>query len=181
MRIDAPLDDTVPAKRAITLRDLLTFRSGYGMIMAFPDRYPVQKAIAEAGFAPGPVFPSFPPDELMRRYGSLPLVYQPGERWLYSAGTEILGVLIARVAGKTFGEFLDERIFAPLGHEGHRVPCAGGQASPVRDQLWPRSQHAGTESRSTIPSPASSRGRRRSRTAAAGWSRPPTISMPSRR
>jgi CubicO group peptidase (beta-lactamase class C family) len=113
--IEAPLDDTVPAKRPITLRDLLTFRSGHGMIMVFPERYPIQKAIAEAGFAPGPVFPSFAPDELMRRYGSLPLVYQPGERWLYSAGTEILGVLIARAAGTTFGKFLHERIFAPLG------------------------------------------------------------------
>jgi CubicO group peptidase (beta-lactamase class C family) len=113
--IDAPLDDTVPAKRAITLRDLLTFRLGYGMIMLFPDRYPIQKAIAEAGFAPGPVFPSFPPDELIRRYGTLPLIYQPGERWLYNSGAEILGVLIARVAGTTLGELLRDRIFAPLG------------------------------------------------------------------
>ena len=113
--IDGPLDDTVPAKRAITLRDLLTFRLGYGMIPVFPDRYPIQHAIAAAGFAPGPVFPSFPPDELMRRYGSLPLLYQPGERWLYNSGTEILGVLVARAAGTTFGEFLRERIFAPLG------------------------------------------------------------------
>jgi CubicO group peptidase (beta-lactamase class C family) len=112
--IDAALDDTVPARRAITLRDLLTFRFGLGMIMIFPDRYPIQKAIAEAGFAPGPVFPSFAPDELMRRYGTLPLVYQPGERWLYNSGTEILGVLIARAAGTTFGNFLRERIFAPL-------------------------------------------------------------------
>ncbi len=113
--IDAPADDTVPAKRAITLRDLLSFRLGYGMIPVFPDRYPIQHAIAEAGFAPGPVFPAFAPDELMRRYGSLPLIYQPGERWLYNSGTEILGVLIARVAGTSFGEFLSERIFAPLG------------------------------------------------------------------
>src|SRR5260221_5336986 len=113
--IDAALDDTVPAKRAITLRDLLTFRLGYGMIPVFPDRYPIQKAVAEAGFAPGPVFPSFAPDELMRRYGSLPLLYQPGERWLYNSGTEILGVLIARVAGMSFADFLTERIFAPLG------------------------------------------------------------------
>jgi CubicO group peptidase (beta-lactamase class C family) len=113
--IDAPLDDTVPSKRAISLRDLLSFRLGYGMIPVFPDRYPIQKAIAEAGFAPGPVFPCFPPDELMRRYGSLPLIHQPGERWLYNSGTEILGVLIARVAGTTLGEFLSERIFAPLG------------------------------------------------------------------
>ncbi|MGZ5940594.1 MAG: serine hydrolase domain-containing protein [Rhizomicrobium sp.] len=109
--IDAPLDDTVPARRPITLRDLLTFRLGYGMIMAFPDRYPIQKAIAEAGLAPGPVFPSFPPDELLQRYGSLPLLHQPGER---NSGTEILGVLISRVAGTTFGEFLRDRIFAPL-------------------------------------------------------------------
>jgi CubicO group peptidase (beta-lactamase class C family) len=124
--IDAPLEDTVPAKRAITLRDLLTFRLGLGMIPVFPDRYPIQKAIAEAGFAPGPVFPSFPPDELMRRYCTLPLIYQPGERWLYNAGTEILGVLIARVSGASFGEFLHERIFAPLGMKdtGFSVPKA---------------------------------------------------------
>jgi CubicO group peptidase (beta-lactamase class C family) len=113
--IDAAVGDTVPAKRAITLRDLLTFRLGLGMIMVFPDRYPIQKAIAEAGFAPGPVFPSFPPDELMRRYGTLPLIYQPGERWLYNSGTEILSVLIARAAGTTFGKFLHERVFGPLG------------------------------------------------------------------
>src|ERR1700704_5756195 len=113
--IDGPIGGTATGKRAITLRDLLPFRSGHGMVMVFPPRYPVQKAIAEAGFAPGPVFPSFPPDELMKRYGSLPLVYQPGERWLYNAGTEILGVLIARVAGTTFGAFLRDRILAPLG------------------------------------------------------------------
>ncbi|SDN85651.1 serine hydrolase [Afipia sp. GAS231] len=113
--IDGPLDDTVPARRAITLRDLLTFRLGLGMLAVFPDRYPIQKAVAQAGFAPGPVFPSFAPDELMRRYGSLPLLYQPGERWLYNSGSEILGVLIARVAGMSFADFLAERIFAPLG------------------------------------------------------------------
>ncbi len=124
--IDSEIDDVVPAKRAITLRDLLTFRLGLGMIPVFPDRYPIQKAIAEAGFAPGPVFPSFPPDELMRRYGTLPLIYQPGERWLYNSGTEILGVLIARAAGTTLGKFLQERIFAPLGmtDTGFHVPAA---------------------------------------------------------
>jgi CubicO group peptidase (beta-lactamase class C family) len=124
LSIDALVHQTVPARRPISLRDLLTFRSGYGMIPVFPDRYPIQKAYAEAGLAPGPVFPSFPPDELMRRYGSLPLIYQPGERWLYNAGSEILGVLIARVAGQTFAEFLRERILTPLGMKdtGFSVP-----------------------------------------------------------
>jgi CubicO group peptidase (beta-lactamase class C family) len=113
--VESEIDDIVPAKRAITLRDILTFRLGYGMIPIFPDHYPIQKAVTTLGLAPGPVFPSFPSDELMRRYGSLPLVYQPGERWLYNAGSEILGVLIARVAGQTLGTFLRERIFDPLG------------------------------------------------------------------
>jgi CubicO group peptidase (beta-lactamase class C family) len=113
--IESEIDDTVPASRAITLRDILTFRLGYGMIPIWPDRYPIQKAITAAGLAPGPVFPTFPPDELMRRYGALPLIHQPGERWLYNAGSEILGVLIARVAGQSLGDVLRERIFDPLG------------------------------------------------------------------
>ena len=121
---DAMIHQTVLARRPITLRDLLTFRCGYGIIPVFPERLPIQRAYAEAGLAPGPVFPSFPPDELIRRYGSLPLVFQPGERWLYNGGSEILSVLIARVAGMTFGEFLRERIFVPLGMKdtGFYVP-----------------------------------------------------------
>jgi len=51
----------------------------------------------------------------MRRYGELPLVYQPGERWLYNAGSEILGVLISRVSGVSLSAFLATRIFEPLG------------------------------------------------------------------
>jgi CubicO group peptidase (beta-lactamase class C family) len=125
-RIDGPLDDTVPAKRAITLRDLLTFRLGLGAVMVFPERYPIQKAMAEAGVAPGPVLPSLTADELMRRFGSLPLIHQPGEAWLYHSGSDILGVLIARVAGQTLGEFLRERLFAPLGMQdtAFSVPAA---------------------------------------------------------
>jgi CubicO group peptidase (beta-lactamase class C family) len=78
--IDGPLDDTVPANRPITLRDLLTFRLGIGAVMVFPPRYPIQQAMAEAGVAPGPILPAQTPDELMKRFGSLPLVHQPGER-----------------------------------------------------------------------------------------------------
>jgi CubicO group peptidase (beta-lactamase class C family) len=48
-RLDGPLDDTVPANRPITLRDLLTFRLGHGAVMVFPERYPIQKAMADAG------------------------------------------------------------------------------------------------------------------------------------
>jgi len=113
--IESPLDDSVPASRPITLRDLLTFRLGIGSVMVFPPRYPIQQAMAEAGVASGPTLPAHAPDELMRRFGSLPLVHQPGERWLYDSGSDILGVLISRVADTRLEEFLQVRIFEPLG------------------------------------------------------------------
>ena len=124
--IDSALDDTVPAQRPITLRDLLTFRLGLGAVMVYPERHPIQQAMAEAGVAPGPFLPTYPSDDLMRRYGSLPLLHQPGEQWLYDTGSNILGVLIARVSGQTFGTFLREQIFEPLGmHDtGFSVPAA---------------------------------------------------------
>lgn len=113
--IESPIDDTVPANRPITLRDLLTFRLGHGAVMVFPSRYPIQKAMEDAGVAPGANLPAITPDELMKRYGSLPLLHQPGEKWLYNSGSDILGVLIARVTGQTLETFFRDRIFAPLG------------------------------------------------------------------
>ena len=122
--IEGPLDDTVPANRPITLRDLLTFRAGFGAVMAPPGQYPIQAAIEQAGLAPGPNPLPFGPDEFLRRLGGLPLLHQPGERWLYHTGSDVLGVLVARAAGMAFGDFLAERIFAPLGmtDTGFSVP-----------------------------------------------------------
>jgi CubicO group peptidase (beta-lactamase class C family) len=122
--LESEVTDTVPAHRPITLRDLLTFRLGLGAIMVFPEKHPIQKAMSEAGVASGPFLPALAPDELMQRYGSLPLVHQPGERWLYDTGSHILGVLIARVSGKSLGDVLRERIFEPLGMKdtGFSVP-----------------------------------------------------------
>jgi CubicO group peptidase (beta-lactamase class C family) len=113
--IDSALDDTVPANRPISLRDLLTFRLGIGAVMAPPGTYPIQKAMDEAGLAPGPNASSLTPDEWMARLGGLPLLHQPGEKWMYHTGSDVLGVLIARAAGIGLGDFLQERIFAPLG------------------------------------------------------------------
>jgi len=69
----------------------------------------------EAGIAPGPNPPALAPDELMSAFGRLPLMHQPGQRWLYHTSFDILGVLIARAAGDRFEDFLAARIFAPLG------------------------------------------------------------------
>ena len=124
--IESPLDDTVPAARPITLRDLLTFRFGLGAVMAKPGTYPIQAAMAELGVAPGPEQVAAAPDDYMRRIGRLPLIHQPGEKWLYHTGADILGVLIARIAGMRLADFLRERIFAPLGMRdtGFSVPDA---------------------------------------------------------
>jgi CubicO group peptidase (beta-lactamase class C family) len=54
-------------------------------------------------------------EEWLRRLGSLPLLAQPGERWMYHVSGDVLGVLIARVSGQSLGTFLRQRIFEPLG------------------------------------------------------------------
>lgn len=124
--LDSQIDDTILANRPIILRDLLTFRLGFGAVIAPPDQYPIQRAIAEAGFAPGPKPPTHTPNEWIRRFGKLPLLHQPGERWMYHTGSDVLGVLIARASGMGFEEFLRERIFLPLGMKdtGFSVPKA---------------------------------------------------------
>jgi CubicO group peptidase (beta-lactamase class C family) len=124
-RIDAALDDTVPAKRPITLRQLLIQTFGLGAIMVFPEKYPIQIAMREAGIAPGPQLPSMSGDDYMRRLGELPLAYQPGERFLYNNGLDVAGILIARATGKPLGEAMSELIFAPLGMRdtGFHVPA----------------------------------------------------------
>ncbi len=116
-RIDGPLDDTVPANRPITVRDLLTFRMGFGQMLAPPDAYPVLKAASELQIGMGPPAPSAmpAPDEWIRRLGTLPLMHQPGEKWMYHTGSDVLGVLLARASGQPLETLLRERLFEPLG------------------------------------------------------------------
>jgi CubicO group peptidase (beta-lactamase class C family) len=122
--IESPLDDTVPAKRPITLRDLLTFRSGYGEVGFIAPTSALQMAMVEARL-PLSTWPfAGTADQFMQALGALPLAFQPGERWLYHMGSEILGVLIARITGTPLATFLGERIFEPLGMQdtGFSVP-----------------------------------------------------------
>ena len=116
--ISSEVDDTVPASRAITVRDLLTYCMGFGSIMAMPGTYPIQKLIRDYRLGgDGPMLPSQAPplEEWLQKLGSLPLLAQPGERWMYHTSGDVLGALIARASGQSFGAFLRERIFDPLG------------------------------------------------------------------
>jgi CubicO group peptidase (beta-lactamase class C family) len=125
--LSGPLDDTVPAHRPITVRDLLTFRMGFGSVMAPPDTYPIQKLIREYRIGgDGMSRPSQTPtaEEWIQRLGSLPWLAQPGERWLYHVSSDVLGLLIGRVSAQSLGSFMRERIFDPLGMKdtGFYVP-----------------------------------------------------------
>jgi len=120
-RIDGPLDDTIPATRAVTARDLLTFTFGFGVAMEMftsPTPLPIVEAANALQLATiGPPNPDVQPDPetWIANLGSLPLLAQPGERWLYNTGAQVLGVLRARAAGEPFTDVLRTRIFDPLG------------------------------------------------------------------
>jgi CubicO group peptidase (beta-lactamase class C family) len=120
-RPDGPLTDTIRAERAVTTRDLLTFTWGFGMQGAMfmaPEPWPIVGAVAErelGSFGPPQPDTTPEPDTFMARLSELPLLAQPGERWLYSAGSQVLGVLAARAAGAPFEDVMRERVLAPLG------------------------------------------------------------------
>ncbi|MDI6099549.1 serine hydrolase domain-containing protein [Actinoplanes sp. NEAU-A12] len=113
-RIDGPLDETVPARRPIIVRDVLSSTFGLGMDMTVLGT-PIMNAVFEQGLTPDLPQPMPEPDEWMRRLGTLPLMHQPGERWQYQISNDLVGVLVARVTGQSFESFLRERVFEPLG------------------------------------------------------------------
>lgn len=117
--IDGPLDDTVPARRPITVHDLLTLRLGIGLLTepTVNPPYPIVEAANQLQLVLGEPDPRtpHPPDRWLELFASLPLMYQPGERWLYNVGYLVLGVLVARATGQELGDVLRTRIFDPLG------------------------------------------------------------------
>ncbi|WP_030902866.1 serine hydrolase domain-containing protein [Streptomyces virginiae] len=123
-RPDGPLEDTVPARRPITVRDLLTSTFGLGTDFELLHA-PISAATFERTDYSVASGPAPEPDEWMRRLGELPLSYQPGQRWQYDLSHEVLGVLVSRVTGRPLETFLRERVLDPLGMEdtGFHVPA----------------------------------------------------------
>jgi CubicO group peptidase (beta-lactamase class C family) len=129
---NGPLEQTVPAERAITVRDLLTFTLGTGVVPAEPGTVPISDALAalaplESGESAGDPEPAA--DAWIRRLGALPLVFQPGERWMYHTAANVTGVLIARATGMSFGDALRERICEPLGLKDTAFSVSGENIS----------------------------------------------------
>lgn len=144
---DAPLTQTVPAARAITLRHLLTNTSGYGMIL---DGSPLQRAMTDTATEAGPLPPTLGADDWLEALASLPLVGQPGEVWRYHHSFGLLGILLSRISGRSAGEHLERTVFAPLGmpdtgyfvpsQQAHRLPAAYAVED---DELVEREPEAG--------------------------------------
>jgi CubicO group peptidase (beta-lactamase class C family) len=119
-RPSAALDDTVELARPVTVEDLLTFTLGFGFIVegeTIDPPYPIVQAWRELGLVLSEPEPRtrHDADEWLRRFGTLPLIHQPGETWMYNAGTIILGALLARADDRPLAEILYDRVFAPLG------------------------------------------------------------------
>jgi CubicO group peptidase (beta-lactamase class C family) len=97
-KVDAAAEtyETRPARRAMTIRHLLTNTSGIGYTFSDPGLALVQRKTKASD-------------------AELPLVHEPGERWTYGGSTRVLGDIIARLTGQPLDRVLDERIFRPLG------------------------------------------------------------------
>jgi CubicO group peptidase (beta-lactamase class C family) len=136
--INAALDDTVPADRPLTLRDLLTFRLGFGQVFLDPAEHPILRASIDAGIGMGPPDPDGPPepDEWLRRFGALPLMYQPGQRWLYHTGADVLGVLIARATDQPLEAALRELVLDPLGMRDTGFHVPSGHIGRLTTAYW---------------------------------------------
>ena len=125
--LNAEVGDTVPARRPITLRNLLTCTAGFGLVLGEQEEPPIVKAANALGvqaFGPPHEPSALEPDEWLRRFATLPLLHQPGRAFRYHTASEVLGVLIARAAGQPLETFLRERILGPLGmvDTGFHVP-----------------------------------------------------------
>lgn len=105
---------TKPAEKEITIRNLLTHTSGlgYGMIDS-DERF--RKIYAKAGITDAFSAENVKIADNEKKLAKLPLHFEPGEKWSYSEGLDVLGYFVEVISGKPFDEFLHDRIFEPLG------------------------------------------------------------------
>lgn len=104
---------TVPSKREITIRQLLTHTSGIGYAQIGSKE--ANAIYAKANISSGVGIMNDDLLSAMNRLAKLPLMHQPGEKWTYGLNTDLLGCLVEQISGKTLDQFFKERIFDPLG------------------------------------------------------------------
>jgi len=143
---EGALDKVEPAKAPITIRQLQTHTAGLGYTII--SKGPIQKAYLAAGLTPGRVsrnpIPGVDagaptPDIMtfMKRLAELPLVYQPGTQWSYSLSHDVLSAVIEKVSGKPLDQFLEERMFGPLGMKEIYYQVPADRADDLADNYAP--------------------------------------------
>ncbi len=105
-----PLFETRPAQRPMRIRDLLCHTSG--LTYDFLNATNIDHAYRSLGV--GRAAPGYTLDDMALQLADLPLEFSPGERWNYSLATDVLGLLIERISGRGFYEYLRQSIFEPL-------------------------------------------------------------------
>lgn len=109
---------TIDAERPPTMRELMSHTAGLGYGLF--DVHPVERAYRQGG-----VMTADSHEDLARRAARIPLMFQPGTEWFYSVATDLQALVVRRLSGMGFGEFLRTRIFEPLGmpDTGFHVPA----------------------------------------------------------
>jgi CubicO group peptidase (beta-lactamase class C family) len=102
---------TVPAKRQITIRDLLTHTAG----ISYGDGLAEKEYLAAGIHGWYLADKAEPVCEIVKKLAALPFDAQPGERWVYGYNTDILGCLVERLSGMTLADFFAKKITGPLG------------------------------------------------------------------
>jgi CubicO group peptidase (beta-lactamase class C family) len=97
-------DQTKPA----TMRELMSHTAGLGYGLCCED--PVNKAFRDTQVLAAPNL-----DEMMKRLEAIPLLYDPGSKWSYSAAVDVQGYIVQKLSGQKFGDYLKANVFTPLG------------------------------------------------------------------
>ncbi|MEU6480851.1 serine hydrolase domain-containing protein [Streptomyces sp. NPDC047017] len=108
-----PVDDVVPARRPVTMEDVLTSRTGWGLHA--DASLPAVRALNAIQKNPLAMQDRPDPDTWLAELARVPMLHHPGDAWLYGTSSTLQGLLVARVSGRPLPEFLAERVFAPLG------------------------------------------------------------------
>lgn len=110
LRPGQKIDQATRAKREITIKDLLTHTSG----LTYQWDAHLGPLYRDAGITHGVIGDDSILAEKMKRLGRIPLLHEPGEAWTYGLSVDVLGRVIEAASGKSFKQFLDERVFGPL-------------------------------------------------------------------
>ncbi|WGW10469.1 serine hydrolase domain-containing protein [Saxibacter everestensis] len=144
VRPDAPLEETRPARRPITVRHLLTNQSGYGVMTTDS---PLRQAMIDAGVEAGAEPVDRGAQDWLEALAALPLAFEPGGAWRYHHSFGLLGILLGRVTDRSTQDVLDATVFEPVGmpdtgfivplEQAHRLPAAFRHGADGLEQSEP--------------------------------------------